>query len=568
MIITIDKKKISCEDGKSVLEVARDNKIDVPALCYHPDLKIKGNCRMCLIEIKGRPGLHTSCSIKAETGMQISTATPTINKARKINLELLFGQHRVECADCLLEHKCELLRLAKIYKVNINRFKNRKAKLKTYKFGPSIEFDSSKCIDCLNCIEVCKKQEVNFFEIKKIDNINRVLPTCDKNRDCIYCGQCITHCPVGAIEAVGEFEDSQKPLAPKNKTIVFQFAPSIRASIGEEFGLAAGSIVTDQLAAAIRALGVSKVFDVSLGADFTTVEEAKELVERLSQKKNLPMFTSCCPAWVKFIEFYYPEFIPNLTTVRSPHIISGGLIKTYWAEKENINPKDIYVISVMPCTAKKHEITRPQVRIKGLNPVDHVLTTRELAHLFKKNKINLANIKGEAADSPLGEYSGAGVIYGASGGVMESALRTAYTQICGSKLSKIDFKEVRGLQGFKKANIKIKDNIVKVAVVNGMFEAKILLEELKQNPQAYDYIEFMACTGGCIGGGGQPVPVNSKTREARAKGLYSIDTKKKIRVAHDNPALKEIYKSYLTDKHIIHKICHTTFNKKKREVKI
>ena len=559
MIITINNKKITCKSNESILNIANNNNIDIPALCYHPDLKIKGNCRMCLVEMKGKPGLHTACSLKPEPGMTIKTNSTPINKTRKINLELIFGQHRVECTDCVLENKCELLRLAKIYKVDINKYKNRKISFKKYKFGPSIEFDSSKCIDCRNCIEVCKKQEVNLYTTKIINNLNRIVPSCNKNTDCIYCGQCITHCPVGAIEAVGEFEDTHKSINKKNKTIVFQFAPSIRASIGEEFGLPAGKIVTNQLVAAIRALNVDKVFDVSLGADFTTIEEARELIERLEQNKHLPMFTSCCPSWVKFIEFYYPQFIPNLTTVRSPHIISGGLIKTYWAESQNINPKNIHVVSVMPCTAKKYEITRPQIKINNILPVDQVITTRELAYLLKKNKINLAKIKGEPADNPLGEHSGAAVIYGASGGVMESALRSAYTTICKCTMPKIEFKEVRGLAGFKKADIKIKNKTIKVAVINGMFEAKKALEELTANPKAYDYIEFMACTGGCIGGGGQPIPVNSKIREARAKALYSIDTKKKIRRANDNKILNKIYSDYLTDKQTIHRICHTSF---------
>ena len=568
MKITINNKQYDFSKGQTILKIARKNNIDIPALCYHPDLKIKGNCRMCLTEIKGKPGLYTACSLKANPGMVILTNSTKIKKARSTNLELIFGQHRVECSDCILENKCELLRLAKIYKIDINKHKNRKKNFKKYKFGPSIEFDTSKCIDCRNCIEICNKQEVNFYEIKQINNLPRVLPTCNKSNDCIYCGQCITHCPVGAIEAVGEFETSHQALNQINKITIFQFAPSIRASIGEEFNLKPGSIVTGQLVAAIRKLGVNKVFDVSLGADFTTIEESKELIERLNKNKHLPMFTSCCPSWVKFIEFYYPEFIQNLTTVRSPHIISGGLIKTYWAETNNIHPKDIHVVSIMPCTAKKYEITRPQIKINNTLPVDQVLTTRELAYLLKKEKINLSKLKPETADNPLGEHSGAGVIYGASGGVMESALRTAYSQICECNMPKINFEKVRGLQGFKKATIKIKNNVIKIAVVNGMFEAKKILNEIKANPSAYDYIEFMSCTGGCIGGGGQPMPVNNKIRAKRAKALYSIDTKKEIRTAHENPMVKKIYKNYLTNTQITHKICHTKFNKKKRETKL
>ncbi|MCX6799649.1 MAG: [FeFe] hydrogenase, group A [Candidatus Falkowbacteria bacterium] len=534
MQIKINNKTINCSEGESVLEIARKNGIDIPALCYHKDLEIKANCRLCLIEVKGKNGLLTSCSTKVEPNMEIKTNSLKIEKARVTNLELIFGQHELKC--------------------------NRKAQFKSYRFGPSIEFDSSKCIDCRNCIDVCQKQQVGFYELKKIDNIQRVVPTSDKNISCIDCGQCITHCPVGAIEAVGEFETSENPFLLKNKIIVVQIAPSIRASIGEEFGLPAGSLVTEQLVAAIRRLGAHKVFDVSLGADFTTIEEANELIERIQQNKILPLFTACCPAWVKFIKFYYPEFIPNLTTVRSPQIISGGLTKTYWADLAKVNPKDIFVVSIMPCTAKKHEALKPELKVNGLMPVDQVLTTRELAYLIKKKKINLAKIKGESTDNPLGVYSGAGVIYGASGGVMESALRSAYQKLCGKNLSRIDFTEVRGLAGIKKATIKINEYTLKVAITNGMTEAKSILDELKENPMAYDYVEFMACTGGCIGGGGQPVPVDSDTRLARAKVLYDDDRSKKIRIAGDNPMIAKIYKTFFKDKKNIHQVCHTKHN--------
>ena len=406
------------------------------------------------------------------------------------------------------------------------------------------------------------------MEIKERGHLFQVIPSKKRSKDCIYCGQCIVHCPVGAFEAVGEFEDVEKPLLDKDKIVVFQFAPSIRTSIGEEFGLSYGSVVTEKLVAGIKKLGVDKIFDVGVGADFTTVEEAKELVERLESKKNLPMFTSCCPSWVKFVEFYYPEFIPYLTSARSPHIILGGLIKTFWAKKENINPRKITVVSIMPCVSKKYEIQRAELEINGLKPVDYVLTTRELAYLFIKHKIDLKGIKPQKSDSPLGFPSGAGVIYGASGGVMESALRTAYEKLTKKNLSKIEFKKVRGMKGIKKATVKIGNKVVKVAVVNGIGNAKKILEDLKRNPKLYDYVEVMACFGGCIGGGGQPVPTDSKIRKQRAEALYQIDSKKEIRMAHKNPVVKKVYQDFLTSKEKIHSICHTKFSPKKREVKI
>ena len=438
-------------------------------------------------------------------------------------------------------------------------------KLKIYTFGSSIKLNQSLCIGCGACVNLCKKQQIGFYELTQIDNSRKTQPVCDKNIDCIYCGQCTLVCPVKALTAVGEYDDSENPFLIKDKTIVVQFAPSIRSSIGELFGLPAGQILTSQLVAALRQLGAHKVFDVSLGADFTTIEESAELIERLEQNKNLPLFTACCPAWVKFIEFYYPEFIPNLTNVRSPHIISGGLTKTYWAEYQGLNPADIFVISIMPCTAKKYEITRPELKINGISPVDKVLTTRELGNLIKQKKIDLGKIKGEMADNPFGEYSGAGVIYGASGGVMESALRSVYRQLSKSDLPKTDFTETRGLATLKKTEVKVSQKTIKAGIVNGLTEARTILAELKTNPSAYDYIEFMACHGGCIGGGGQPFPVTDAIRQARANALYTDDANKKIRIADDNPAVIEIYQQFFNQKEKINQICYTKYNKIKHK---
>ncbi len=565
--IIIDGKKIECEKGKTILEVAIENGIEIPALCYHSDLKVNASCRMCLVEIKGIKGMQTSCSTKAEHKMDVVTNSLEIRKARKTNLELIFAQHREECNDCICKFNCNLLKLAKSYKVDIAKFFDRKTNYSVHKFGPALVFDSSKCIDCRNCVEVCKKQGVGFLEIKEKDGFFQVVPSKDKNKDCVYCGQCAVHCPVGAFEAVGEFEDIERCFEEKDKLLIFQFAPAIRTSIGEEFGLPYGSIVTEQLVAGIKKLGAHKVFDVSVGADFTTVEEANELMEKIENKAT-PCFSSCCPSWVKFIEFYYPEFIPHLATTRSPQVIMGGLIKTFWAEKENIDPKKIIVVSIMPCTAKKYEIQKKELEVDGLKPVDYVLTTRELAYLFKKWKIDLKNIKPEKQDNPLGIPSGAGVIYGATGGVMESALRTACAKTQKSGRLKIEFKDVRGSDGVKTALIKINNKEIKVAVVNGLGNAKKVLEELKKNPKLYDAVEVMACPGGCVGGGGQPVPVDAKIRQKRAQALYQIDSKKEIRLAHENPVVKEVYKDFFVSKKIIHKICHTKYSRKKREVEI
>lgn len=566
--IKIDGKNYQAQAGETVLEIARQNGIDIPSLCYHSDLKPKQSCRLCLIEIKGINCLQTSCTTKACDGMEIRTRSKEIDKARQINLELLFAQHEEECSDCVWLDDCRLLKLARAYKVDIPRFKDRKASFPTYQFGDSLIFDSKKCIDCGLCVEMCQRQGVNFMERKKNGNFFQIEPSQDERKDCIYCGQCLVHCPAGAFEAVGEYEDIEKPFNQKDKKVVFQFAPSIRVSIGEEFGLDHGSVVTEQLVGAIKELGVERVFDVSVGADVTTVEEAKELIHRMRKNENMPMFTSCCPGWVRYVEYNYPEFIKNLTTVRSPQIIMGGLIKKYWAQKVGINPEDIYVVSVMPCVAKKSEIERPELEIDGVKPIDQVMTTRELARLFKRKNINLAKAKKIKPDCPLGEATGAGVIYGASGGVMESALRSAAYQLTGKKLEKLDFEAVRGNTDIKTTEVEISGKKLKIAVVNGNGNALKILQELKGDPTKYDYVEVMACPGGCIGGGGQPMPVDDVIRQKRIDALYQIDKGKEIRMAEDSETIKELYDTFLNDVTNTHQVCHTHFYKQEKNNKV
>lgn len=562
--IKINGKEYQANEGQSVLDVARKNGIEIPSLCHHPDLKSSESCRMCLVEIVGQKDLKTSCSLRVKDGMEILTESPRIKRARKINLELIFSQHQEECPDCVWFYNCQLLKMAKKLGVEITRFIDRKKDRKVTQCG-TIVFDQTKCIDCRNCVEICP---VDFLKIENRGAEISIRESADESKDCIHCGQCIIHCPVGAIEGLGEFEYIDDPFKDKNKIIVAQFAPSIRTSIGEEFGMPYGEIVTDKLVAGMKKLGFNKVFDTSVGADFTTIEEAGELKERLEKKENLPAFSSCCPSWVKFVEFYYPEFIPNLCTSRSPQIMLGGLIKTFWAEKEKINPKNIVVVSIMPCVSKKYEIKREELKIDGMFPVDYVLTTRELAYLLKKNKIDLKNINPIPADDPFGVPTGAGVIYGASGGVFESAIRTAYFKMIGKNLENIEIKEIRGLEGIKRKELKIGDKTIKTVIVNGIRNAKKMLEELKKDPKAFDTMEVMACPGGCIGGGGQPVPTDSEIREKRAKALYNIDEKKEVRLAHENPAIQKMYTEFLTSEKIIKPIFHTKFSpKKKTEIK-
>jgi iron-only hydrogenase group A len=566
--LTIDGKKVEAEEGRTILDVAQENGIFIPTLCHHPDLKEKSSCRMCLVEIEGKKGMFTSCSTKAEEGMTVATDSPAIERARKVNLELMFVQHKEECGDCVVSHNCRMLEYARRFKAEINHMPDRKKDYPVYQFGPSLIFDSSKCIDCGNCTEMCRKQGINFLEKRQQDTFYQVKPSCDEQKDCIYCGQCIIHCPVGAFEAVGEFEDVEIPLKDKTKKVIFQIAPSIRTSIGEEFGLEPGTNMMGQMTAAIRRLGAYKVFDTSAAADVTTVEEARELAERIKKGLTMPMFTSCCPAWVKYLEFYRPDYLPNLTTVRSPHIIMGGIIKSHYAQAQGLSVKDIVVVSVMPCVSKKYEIERTELWQDGVKPVDYVLTTRELARLFHNHKIDLKDIEPEELDDALGLASGAGVIYGASGGVMESALRTAYKELTGRELENINLRGVRGMEGMKKAEVLIGDRNIRVAVVNGIANAQKLLRELHDDPHVYDYVEVMACPGGCIGGGGQPIPTDKEIRAKRAAGLYTIDEKKTLRLAHQNPTVKKLYEEFLAQPENAHKICHTHFLKKKREVLI
>lgn len=562
--ITLNGKKITASPNQTILEMAEKHGIEIPTLCHHPDLKVQATCRICVVETA--PGvLETACSTQIRPGMKIKTDSPLVNQARRINLELISSEHCEKCGTCIWSFNCHLLKLMKKEKAKINCFFDRKTNRKEYNLNNILNYDARKCIDCRNCIEMCQLQQVNYWELSKRGSDIQVIPTKNPKRDCIYCGQCITHCPVGAIQGQGQFDEVITALQDPKITTVFQFAPSIRSAIGEEFDLPYGKVVTGQMVTALKKLGANKVFDVCFGADMTTYEEAKELAERLEGKAPLPMFTSCCPAWVKYVEFYHPELIPNLTTVRSPHMISGGLIKTYWAKKEKIDPKKIKVISIMPCISKKYEISRPEFNLKQGKPVDYVLTTRELAYLLIRHKIELDKLKPEPADNPLGEISGASVIYGASGGVMESAIRSAYFFLTKKNLKNFALKSVRGQQGLKTAEIKIGKQTLKVAVANGILNAVKLIEELKKDPQKYHYIEIMACPGGCIGGGGQPVPVSPKIRKARAKALYNLDPKMPTRTAHDNPILKKIYKTYLTSPHRIHEICHTRFSRKKRE---
>ncbi len=559
--VKLNNKQVLAYEGETVLELAKRNGIYIPSFCHHPDLTIKANCRVCVVEIKDSVKLKTSCSTYVSKGMEIITDSERVKKSRETNLELIYASHVERCVACSYRYDCNLLSTARDYKLKITRFKDRKKKRKTYKFANAVEVDGSQCIDCRNCIEACQLQGINYLEIDGRGIEQEVKPTKDKLVSCVYCGQCALHCPVASAQEQDQSIELEKILKLKNKIVVAQFAPAVRVSLGESFALPYGYNCEAEMIASLKKLGFNYITDVNFGADITTMVEAEEFVERLNDKKAVwPMMTSCCPAWVAYVEFYHPELIPNLTTARSPHLHSAGMLKTMFSQKKNINPKDILVVSIMPCTAKKYEAVRKELYYKNNPLVDYVLTTRELAFLMKKNNIDLKSAGKGKLDNLFNEGSGAAAIYGASGGVMESALRTVahMTKTAKQKKQSLEYKAVRGLSGLKKSEVSIGGKNYKIAVINGLGNIDKILPKLKN----YHYVEVMACPGGCIGGGGQPIPTTIDIRKKRLDGLYKIDKQRKPRVAHEN---KDVLKclDYIKENKLSHDLLHTSFKKSK-----
>jgi NADH-quinone oxidoreductase subunit G/NADP-reducing hydrogenase subunit HndD len=571
MKLKINDKIFSFRPGQTILEVVNENNIAIPALCHHPDLDIKANCRICVVEVKGREKLVTACSTSAQAEMEIYTESQKVKQARRLNLELLFAAHVKKCATCSRRYDCELLRLAGKYKVNTDRFPQRKNQRRTYRFANAVEIDGTQCIDCNNCVEACERQGVNYLKLAGSGINQEIKPVLNDKTACIYCGQCTTHCPVAsaqeqdqAIAVENILHDKKRD---KKRVIVAQFAPAVRVSLGEEFGLPYGTNCEGQIYTALKRLGFNYVFDINFGADITTMTEAEELVERLKDKKAVwPMTTSCCPAWVAYAEFNYPELLPHLTSARSPHIHSAGAIKTYWAKKRGIDSKNITVVSIVPCTAKKYEAARREMWLKDRPLVDYVLTTRELAYLIKKNNLDFKKLSVSDGDPLFNRGSGAAAIYGTSGGVMESALRSAVVLACEGKApsicnNRLEFKDVRGLAGFKEATVEVAGRKLHVGIVNGLGNFSRILPKLKK----YHYIEVMACPGGCLGGGGQPIPTTDAIRKKRLEGMYEIDKQRSIRRAHENKEMTEYY--YWAKKEgLTAKVLHTKFKKSKGSV--
>lgn len=575
--ITIDNQQIQVPEKSTVLEAAKSIGIDIPTLCYLKDINEVGACRMCLVEVEGARTLQTSCVLPVSEGMVVRTNTKAVRDARKATLELILSNHNRECLTCERNGNCELQRLSNEMGIKDILFEGEKTESYLDLSSHSIIRDSSKCIVCGRCVNVCKNvQGVGILGFSNRGFATTVGPVFDKGMAevaCINCGQCVSVCPVAALREKDSIDYVWEAIDNSNKHVVVQTAPAVRAALGEEFGLPMGTSVTGKMVAALRRLGFDKVFDTDFAADLTIMEEGYELLDRIKNNGKLPMITSCSPGWIKFCEHYYPEFLDNLSTCKSPHEMLGALIKSYYAEKNNIKPEDIYVVSIMPCTAKKFEAKREELAATGYPDVDAVLTTRELAKMIKEARIDFNKLEDEDFDEVLGESTGAGVIFGATGGVMEAALRTVAEVVTGKELEKIEFEQVRGIEGIKEAQIELGDIKVNVAVAHSTGKAKELLEKVKANEKEYHFIEVMGCPGGCVTGGGQPY-VSAKDRldknvkELRASALYKEDELKQIRKSHENPMIKKIYEEYLEkpNSHKAHDLLHTHYIKRDKYI--
>ena len=552
--LTIDGIEVKAKQGTTILEAARTVGIDIPTLCFLKEINEVGECRMCIVEVEGMRGFATSCIQKVAEGMVVHTNTPAVVDARKVVLDLILSNHKIDCLKCVRSGNCELQKISKQMNVQDIEFTGEMKHEEIDDLSPSIVRDPDKCILCGRCVATCKKVQ----EIGAIERSNRGFETCIStvggkslnDVNCTFCGQCIMNCPTGALHEKETIDEVWKKLRDPETTVIVQTAPAVRASLGEEFDMPIGTNAEGKMVAALKRLGFDKVFDTNTGADFTIMEEANEFIERFSKNDTLPMITSCCPGWVKFAEMNYPELLPHLSSCKSPHEMFGALLKTYYAEKENIDPKNIYVVSVMPCIAKKFESQRDELSNDSMQDVDNVITTRELARMIKQANIDLAKLDDEKFDDPMGEATGAAAIFGTTGGVMEAALRTAQDTLTGKDLKEIDFEAVRGEKGIKRATIEVAGKKIKIVVASGLGNARKIMEEIKSGKADYQFVEIMACPGGCIMGGGQSIK-SAKTRlehdvrKLRADCLYSIDEKSTIRKSHENPVLKKIYKDYL-----------------------
>lgn len=573
--LTIDGQEVKAKKGTTILQAAKQAGINIPTLCFLKDINEVGDCRMCIVEVEGRRGFATSCIQTVEEGMVVHTHTPNVLEARHVILDLIISNHAKDCLTCTRSGNCELQALATKFNVLQVEFEGERTEHKIDDLSPSIVRDFNKCILCRRCVAACK----NIQKIGAIDCINRGFESCIStvgdhslnDVNCTNCGQCIEACPTGALHEKETIDEVWMKLKDPDTYVIAQTAPAVRVALGEEFSMPIGTNVTGKMVTSLKRLGFDKVFDTNTGADFTIMEEANEFIERFQENENLPMITSCSPGWVKYIEMNYPELLPHLSTCKSPHQMFGALLKTYYAEKEGIDPEKIYVVSVMPCIAKKFERQRAEMQNDGLYDVDNVITTRELSRMIKQANIEFTKLEESEFDSPMGEATGAAAIFGTTGGVMEAALRTAQDTLTGKELEKIDFEQVRGGDGIKKATINVAGKDIKVVAASGLANAQKILEEIKAGKADYQFVEIMACPGGCVMGGGQPIKSSKirsevDVRKLRADALYSIDEKSTIRKSHENPVIKKIYEEYLEKpgSERAEKLLHTTYQKREK----